>query len=169
VPSLTVKKEQNTMMHYITLTVKNWYYIFDRHNRWDILLESLCYCQEKKGLKVYAYVFMMNHIHLIIQSPDVSGFLRDFKKHTAHEIMKNITATEPSVAKLFLDEDGKYSIWQKTNMPIPLESFSVFAQKKTYIENNPVRKKYVQQPEHWIYSSASLGNFIKIHNITDEQ
>ncbi|CAN5826993.1 hypothetical protein BH24BAC1_BH24BAC1_38010 [soil metagenome] len=34
------------------------------HNK-DLLLESLRYCQLHKGLELYPYVIMPNHVHLI--------------------------------------------------------------------------------------------------------
>ena len=83
---------------------------------------------------------MTNHIHLIIKSLDVSGFIRDFKKHTAYELMKNLKISEPELVQLFKNSDGHYSIWEKTNMPKMIESEDFFLQKKNYIEENPVRK-----------------------------
>ncbi|MBF0473387.1 MAG: transposase [Nitrospirae bacterium] len=163
-PSIRITKECNDSIYFITLTVKNWYYIFDRHNRFDILTQAIIYCQKNKGLKVYAYVFMLNHIHLIIQSPDTAGFMRDFKKHTSYELIKNIRATEPNAASLFEAENNKYTIWQKTNFPKLIESADYFWQKKQYIENNPVRKEYVSAPEHWVHSSAFKPNPINIEN-----
>jgi len=97
-PSKTVPKELNDKMYFVTLTVRHWYYIFDRYDRWEILQSSLEFCQKNKRLKIYAYVFMLNHIHLIIESLDVSGFLRDFKKYTATELMKNLQKYEPQFA-----------------------------------------------------------------------
>ena len=32
------------------------------------------------------YVFMLNHLHLIATSPDVAGFLRDFKRFTSKQL-----------------------------------------------------------------------------------
>ncbi len=144
----------NKGIYFLTFTVLRWYYLFDRHNRWDILLESLRYCQKQKGLKVYGWVFMLNHLHLIARSDDVIGFVRDFKKFTSKELKKNIQATEPTVLDLF-EEGEKYEFWQKTNMPEMIESEAFFLQKLQYIENNPVKKKYVKKPEDWIYSSAN--------------
>jgi len=149
-PSVRVAQELKNEPYFLTLTIRNWYYILDRHNRWDILLDSLHFCQKEKDLEIYAFVFMVNHIHLIGKSPDISGFLRDFKKHTSQEIMKDIRATEPSIAQLFENEEGRFSIWQKTNMPKIIQNESYFWQKKQYIENNPVRRKYVSLPEHWV-------------------
>lgn len=161
-PSIRVATEFNQEMYFVTLVVKDWHYIFDRHGRWDILIQSLKHYQEFKDLKIYAYIFMLNHIHLIIQSSDAFGFLRDFKKHTSFELMKNIKTTEPHIAKLFKTKIDHYSIWQKTNMPKLIDSDDFFCQKKGYIEENPVVREYVAEPQHWIYSSAFEPNLLKL-------
>lgn len=56
--------------------------------------------------------------------------------------------------KLFINENGKFSLWKRTNMPLLVKNEKFFRQKKEYIENNPVRKNYVTKSEHWLYSSA---------------
>ncbi len=164
-PSLRVSKGENNQMYFITCTTLHWYYIFDRHNRFKILSDSLNYCVQHKNLKIFAYVLMLNHIHLIVQSPDVSGFLRDFKKHTARELMENMQKTEPKVAELFQKPDGKYQIWQKTNLPLMIETEKFFAQKKQYIEHNPVKKEYITHPEYWQYSSANPYSPVNITSL----
>ena len=137
-PSIRVSKENNSGTYFLTLTIKNWYYIFDRHHRWDILSDSVKYCQENKGLKLYGFVFMLNHIHLIIHSEDVSGFVRDFKRFTSGKLRENIQNTEPSILKIFLNENKKYEFWQKTNMPKLIETETFFKNKLEYIYNNPL-------------------------------
>ena len=154
-PSVRINKEQNHGTYFLTFTVNRWYYLFDRHNRWDILLGSLKYCQEHKQLKIYHWVFMLNHIHLMVQSPDVSGFVRDFKTFTSKEIKKNILITESHILKLFEAGAGDYKFWQGTNMPELIETDKFYLTKAQYIENNPVRKGYVIKPEYWMHSSAN--------------
>ena len=44
---------------------------------------------------------MIKHLHLIIFSKDIIGFICDFKKFIAREILKNIRQTEPNVLKIF--------------------------------------------------------------------
>ena len=152
-------------MYFLTLTVKNWYYIFDRHNRFQILSDSIQYCQKNKDLKLFVYVFMLNHIHLIASSHDMIAFVRDFKKFTSKEIQKNIIATEPNVLKLFQVDENKYEFWQKTNMPKLIESEKYFLQKMNYIHENPIRKQYVADPSHWYWSSANPHSEIKVEAI----
>lgn len=148
-----VKNELNSGIYFLTCSVKNLYYIFDRHNRWDILLQSLKYFQQEKGLKIYAWVFMLNHIHLLVERNDVSGFLRDFKKFTSKKLKESILAHEPTVLKIF-QEDENFHFWENTNMPQKIETMHFFKQKYNYIHDNPVRKRYVKNKEDWLYSSA---------------
>ncbi len=97
---------------------------------------------------------MLNHIHLIAKSQDMIGFVRDFKTFTSKELKKNIIATEPNMLKLF-EEKGIYHFWQKTNMPELIVNEEFYITKGNYIEQNPVRKDYVKEPGHWVYSSAN--------------
>jgi putative transposase len=155
-PSLRVHKNNNSSIYYLTFTVHNWYYLFDRYHRWEILSDSLQYCMKNKGLKLYGFVFMLNHIHFIVSSSDISGFIRNFKKYTSKQLKENLIKTEPNVLKLFIDDDGVYEFWQKTNMPLIVESKSFFLQKLSYLYQNPVKKQYVLEPQDWYWSSANM-------------
>lgn len=55
-------KEQHAL-HYLTLQVVYWVDIFTRKTYRDIVIESLRYCQEEKGLEIYAFVIISNHVH----------------------------------------------------------------------------------------------------------
>ena len=117
--------------------------------------DSLHYCQDNKGLELNGYVFMLNHIHLIVTSPDVAEFLRDFKRFTSAKFKVNLETTEPSVLKLFVDAQGSYRFWMETNAPKKIENSAFYLQKLNYIHEKPVRKGYVARPEHWLWSSAN--------------
>ncbi len=162
-PSIRISKELNEGTYFLTLTVKNWYYVLDRHNRWDIIANSLKYFQKNKGLKLYGFVFMINHIHLLVFYSDMISFVRDFKKFTAGEILKNIRQTEPNMLKLFIKKNVvqvrdaepiiAYEFWSKTNMPELINFEKFFFQKLKYIHDNPVKRKYVMKSEDWYWSS----------------
>ena len=160
-PLKRISKENSSAVYFLTLTVQHWYYIFDRHNRFQILADSLIYCQKHKSLKIYAYVFMLNHLHLVASAEDMIDFVRDFKKFTSKEIQKNLLATEANVLQLFATDDG-YEFWQESNMPKLIESEDFFNQKVEYIHHNPVRKQYVKNPEDWIWSSANPESRIPV-------
>jgi REP element-mobilizing transposase RayT len=128
-PINRVNKTLSQSLYFITPTIWNWYYIFDRHQRWQIIADSLTFCQKERGIEIYSYVFMLNHLHLIVKSPDMAVFLRDFKKFTAKELIKNIKNSEPKILKLFEAEDG-YKIWKEDNQPKIIENEKFTIQKR---------------------------------------
>ena len=154
-PSLRVSRDLKDEIYFVTLTVSNWYYFFDKFNRFKILEESFVYCQKNKGLKIYAFVFMLNHLHFIGSAPDLGAVLRDMKKFLSKEFKKNIELNEPSKIKKFI-KNGKFIFWMPTNCPKIIETEYFFSQKMDYIHNNPVAKGYVESPDEWMWSSASI-------------
>ena len=154
-PSIRIPKECSSGFYFLTFAVKRLRRVLDRYNRFDIMSAALKHCQENKSLKVYAYVFMPNHIHLIASAPDMIDFVRDFKKFTSKEIRKNMATTEPDLLRFFEDKLGGYEFWSKSNMPKAVETEEYFLQKAEYIHLNPVRKRFVERPEDWRWSSAN--------------
>ena len=68
-------------LHFITFATVQWVDVLTRPAYKDILIESLRYCQASKGLLIYGYVIMTNHIHLICSAEEgynLSDILRDF-------------------------------------------------------------------------------------------
>ena len=153
-PSVRIVKQLKDQIYFVTFTVHNWYYLFDRHNRFEILEDSFVFCQKNKGLQIHAFVFMLNHLHFIGSAPDMIAVIRDMKTFLAKALKKNLGATEPTILKLF-EKDGFYHFWKETNFPKMIESANFLRQKIEYIESNPVRKQYVRYPEDWRWSSAS--------------
>jgi|GEM_PF-5850452 len=51
--------------YFITFATVEWVDVFTRRAYKNILVDSLKHCQEKKGLLLYAWVIMSNHVHLI--------------------------------------------------------------------------------------------------------
>ncbi|MDD2839845.1 MAG: hypothetical protein PHY80_01815 [Rickettsiales bacterium] len=161
-PISQIHQENKHCQYFLTITVNKWYDIFDGFDRWTILADSIKYFQKNRGLKIYCYVFMLNHIHLIVQSEDMIGFIRDFKRHTTKELKENIAKHEPNILELFLNKETcEYHFWQETNSPKIIENEKFGLEKLKYILNNPVRKDYVEKPEYWKWSSANPNSEIK--------
>ena len=83
----TVKKNAT---YYLTLTVVNWVDVFTRKNHKQAVVDSLRYCIHNKGLNVYAWCLMSNHLHLIANCDEpfqLNDVIRDFKRHTVKKIL----------------------------------------------------------------------------------
>ena len=163
--SLHIKAENE--LHYLTFGIIEWIDIFSNRQFRDMVIESLKYCRENKGLQLYVFVIMTNHMHLVAKAKEdfkLSEIIRDFKKFTSKKIFESlISSNDPRrhwIKKLFLEhgeknKNNKYiQIWQQHNHPIQLFSNKVIDQKIDYIHNNPVKAGFVQNPEDYLYSSA---------------
>lgn len=164
-PSVRISRESNDGTYFLTLTVKKWYYILDRYGRWDILANSLAWFQKNKKIRLFSFVFMINHLHLIVKSENSIGFIRDFKRFTTKKILENIKRFEPNTLKIFQNKNGGFDIWSKTNMPEIIETERFLLQKIDYILNNPVKRAYVLNPEDWYWSSANRLCKLKVDDI----
>ena len=154
-------------LYFVTFSVIRWIDVFTRREYKDILIDSINYCIKNKGLEVYAWVIMSNHVHMIISTKDkpMQDILRDMKRHTSKAIVKAIDEnTQESKREWmlwFFGREGKgnpnneqYQFWQQGNHPIELWSNEVIDQKLDYLHNNPVVAGWVDMPEHYLYSSA---------------
>jgi putative transposase len=47
-------------VHFVTFAVVEWVDVFTRKDYRDILIESIRYCQNKKGLLLYSWCLMSN-------------------------------------------------------------------------------------------------------------
>ena len=153
--------------YFVTFTVVRWIDVFTRREYKDILVDSLKYCIENKGLQLYAWVIMSNHVHLIIGTNDkpMESILRDIKRHTSKTITKAIMENGQESRRewilWFFEREGQqnpnneyHQFWQQGNHPIELFSVEVTNQKLNYLHHNPVVAGCVDEPEHYLYSSA---------------
>lgn len=156
-----------TLPHFITSTVVDWIDIFTRPVYRDIVIESLEYCIDHKGMILYGYVIMSNHIHLIIQSEHgkLSDLIRDFKKFTAKNILEKIQNSPESRREWMLERfrlatqshsrNKEYQFWQYGNHAEEIYSNEFMWSKLDYIHLNPVKAGLVAKASDYIYSSAS--------------
>jgi REP element-mobilizing transposase RayT len=154
-------------MYFVSFAVVGWIDVFTRKTYRDIIIESLKYCQEKKGLVIYVWCIMSNHLHLIISAKDnnVSSVLGDFKKFTSKQILKSILENPSESRKEWMLEIFKkagaensrnsyYQFWQQDNQPKIIFTPDFAAQKLEYIHYNPVEAGIVEKEEEYVYSSA---------------
>ncbi|WP_341326226.1 transposase [Methylotuvimicrobium sp. KM2] len=146
--------------HFVTCTVLHWIPVFTRPATVDIVLESLRFLMQD-GLKVYAFVILENHLHLVVQSEDMERDISRFKSYTAKHLIRylsenNVTQILEQLAfyKKAHKGDRAYQFWQEGCHPEWIQNEQIMRQKVEYIHNNPVQRGYVDLPEHWRYSSA---------------
>jgi REP element-mobilizing transposase RayT len=166
-------------LFFTTTTVIDWMDVFTRPLYKHIIVDSLKYCQDNKGLDIYAWVLMTNHLHMIVGTRDnnpLGDILRDFKKYTSRNIFQAIQDNIQESRKDWIIDrcrfqafnDKKVSIakfWQEDNYIEQIYSYTFFKQKLDYIHMNPVRQEIVERAEDYLYSSAR--NYAGISGVID--
>jgi len=147
--------------HFVTCTVLHWIPVFTRPETVAIVLDSLRFLQEE-GLKLFAYVILENHLHMVVQSDDLERDMARFKQFTAHNLLAYLKAHQ---VKLILDQlafykkahkqDRVFQFWQEGYHPEWIQNSDMMRQKIEYIHANPVKRGYVNDGRHWRYSSAA--------------
>lgn len=84
-----------------------------------------------------------------------------FKAHTAKELVKLL---QQQNVKTILDQlafykkahkvDREYQVWQEGAQPKLMQDDAMMKNKIDYIHNNPIKRGYVDEAQHWRYSSA---------------
>ena len=153
-------------LHYVTFQIVNWVDLFTRQVYRDIVIDSLKFCQANKGLEIYAFVVMSNHIHILLRSSTgkLSDTIREFKSYTAKQILLAIEMELESRRDWMLNlfefaakqhkRNEKYQIWTHENHAELIYSDNFIFQKLNYIHENPVRAGIVEKAEDYLYSSA---------------
>ena len=150
------------------MTIVEWVDVFSRKEQREIIVNALKYCIAEKGLNVYSYCIMTNHLHLIVNNNEpfqLKDTIRDFKKFTSKAIIAEIISGTESrrewMLKIFAVAGNKtaknktYKVWQTGNHALELYSPKFTWIKINYIHQNPVKAGFVGSAEEWSYSSAS--------------
>jgi putative transposase len=155
-------KRYNTPGHAHELTFSCYrnrrFLLSERTCQW--LIESIEKARKKHHFSLWAYVFMPDHVHLLIQPIEeeynISNILKEIKTDPARKAIKYLKENNPlELSKLSTSQKyRKYRFWQKGggyDRNIIKEKTLINSVK--YIHNNPVRKGLVDEPGKWYYSS----------------
>jgi putative transposase len=124
-------------LYFITFSVVEWVDVFTRAAFADIIVDGLNFCISNKGLNVHAWVLMPNHFHGILSAQEgfeISGILRDFKRHTSKKIIAELKESVEESRKRWMtwifksagdlnSRNKGYQFWQQDNHPVFFRQF----------------------------------------------
>lgn len=147
--STSYQIEDQNGIYFITHTVVDWVDVFTRQVYRDIVIDSLQYCCENKGLEIFAWVIMSNHMHLIVRSATgkQSDTIRDYKRFTATNIIEQIRKGPESRAEWMLHRfawngsrntrNTENQFWIQDNHPEAIYSNDFFCKNSTIFTKTP--------------------------------
>ncbi len=121
-------------------------------------LEILGRYKEKYHFRVYHYVLMRNHVHLVLETQEEGGSLS--------EIMKGINLSYAQHYKRKYDHIGHF--WQDRFKSILISRDQYLLACGSYVELNPVRAGIVKDPRDYRWSSYRAYAYGKKDSLVDE-
>jgi len=132
----------NEHPYMITTNTMNREPIFTDNKAADIGMDAILFGRKQQWYYLLAFVIMPDHLHLVIIPKDknISECMKSIKGFTAKKINE------------VLGREG--AIWQSGFYDYILNSEDMILTRIRYIEENPVRKGLVINPEEYKYSSS---------------
>jgi putative transposase len=147
-------------LRFVTTTCKDWLHLLQSHAIMQIVADSLTFLNGKYKVQIVGYVFMPNHIHMLMFLEDgktLSSYMRDFKKFTSVKIRKQLEAEEQYslVEQMrFIKGAQKLKVWQDRFDDFYITNPKSFLIKLNYIHNNPLKRGLAKSAADYKYSSA---------------
>lgn len=152
-------------LYFVTTTTTGRAHIFQRDVIKRIIVDSFRYLRRNKIMKLYAFVILPNHIHYIGMfhgARSLSEVMRDFKKHTARQIIRQLQVEKDQrmlvvMLKAAQNIHGQdYKVWERGYDARDIFSREFLQQKLDYLHHNPCQEQWrlVEKPETYIWSSA---------------
>ena len=102
--------------------------------------------------------------------------MQKFKSYTAYELLKLLQKNNAqtllqqlSFHKKAHRTESTYQVWEEGFHPKLIQSDSMMKEKIEYIHHNPVKRGYIEEAEHWRYSSAKdyagLDGILKVERV----
>ena len=125
--------------HFVTSTCYHRHSLFTSDASRRVFESALERVRRSFRLRVYGYVVMPDHIHLLVSEPE---------QDTLADAVKSL---KQGVARRLIGDADHF--WQKRYYDFNVRNHAQFIEKLHYIHWNPVKKGLCEFPEDWPWSS----------------
>ena len=148
-------------VYFWTDTIKDWKNLLSPVKYKQLIVDTLAKLVVKKQIRVYGFVIMPNHIHLIWELIAKNGKEMphaSFNKAISHLIIKDLKRNHSDMLPLFQvnESERQYRVWQRDPLAVLMDDRKKVEQKLDYIHLNPLQEKWnlADKPEEYYWSSA---------------
>jgi len=153
----TARVAPSEYVYHILTRGNNRQAVFKDKQDYKKYIEILQRYKEKYKFKLYHYVLMTNHVHLVVETTEKGGKLS--------EIMKGINLSYAQYFKNRYRHIGHF--WQDRYKSIIISKDDYLLACGSYVELNPVRAKIVEDPREYKWSSYNTYAYGRKDSITD--
>ena len=148
-------------LYFWTITINKWQHLLTTEQNKMVVIKSLQWLVQMNLVKIYGYVIMPNHIHLMWEQLSMNGkeFPKNsFEKFTAKTFVKAMKSGNDGVLKNYAvtATDRQYNIWLRDPLAILVFSKEMAFQKLDYMHTNPMQPHWLlcTDPTEYRFSSA---------------
>lgn len=149
--------------HELTFSCYQKYPFLSKERTCEWLAEQLGVVRKELEFDLWAYVFMPDHVHLIVyprrEKYDTSEFLKRVKEPVSRKAVQFLKRESPKWLERIRVQRGsttEHHFWQPgRGFDRNIIKGETLKSMIDYVHENPVRKGLVTTPEEWKWSSAS--------------
>src|SRR5215831_3376013 len=156
-----LKRFQKTRQsHFVTFCCYHRQPLFTVPETYRVFRKALERIRRNYRLRVYGYVVMPDHVHLLLSEPEratLADALKSLKQGVSRRLLRSSSITTkimggPLKPAFGLSGESKH-FWQKRYYDFNIRNYPQFVEKLRYIHRNPVRRGLCERPEDWEWSS----------------
>lgn len=151
--------EHRNEVRYITCSSYKRLALFQNDAIKDRFVQHLRMAQEDYGFRLYAWVLMPEHFHLLLRPEDptltITPIMQRLKAGFAKRVIDRWRELDAPILPRITDASGAVRFWQHGGgYDRNIYSDSELLEKIAYTHLNPVRRGLVATPADWAWSSA---------------
>jgi putative transposase len=146
--------------YFVTSTIVDFVAIFVKRAYVDVVIGNLNFYRKKYKFKLYAYVIMPEHLHLVIHpvhASNIRDIMTDFKSYTSKKLTTQLHRDKRSEIlnqlERFASSRIRHPFPTEGNRPIGIYTQRILRSKIDYVHANPLRRKLVDDLADYPYSS----------------
>lgn len=121
-----------------------------------VFLQTLDAIRTRHGIKIFAYVVMPEHVHLVLHPPDslkLGPVIGELKSQSASRIITEKFIDLPPSCRVVKNGKERWAFWQPRCYDHNCRTPETVIEKINYCHANPVNRGLVKEPGQWRWSS----------------